>query len=307
MYLCILFSFYFDQFSSRAFRKNAYYLAAFSGLLNFFKLEVAALLGAWAPMAIFIGAVGYTHKALRNHYGNANLVKSLYFNQAKRHITISYYNSSFLTNTAIFEAAELGLEYVPNSDITASHYILQNDTHKFILPIVESNTIADQKLLKEIFNHSNKDDSVETVLLRRKNLIELHNDSESNSHYTLDLLLRSKMLEEQGQLDKSLSAEEAHKRILSIPDSDVEQYKAQTLNVLNNTAAENELPAIEELLSTNGLAKAQEVTKYLAEKFDVSTVYHLKNVAEYEMNQVADNLQIKIEDVERVFMKIRNH
>lgn len=204
----------------------------------------------------------------------------------------------------MFEASELNLEYVPNSERTAPHYFVKNDTHKYVLPIAESVTMSDEKLLREIFNTQNKDDLVESILVQRRTLIDIYNDHVANPNFTLDLILRSHLLNNKDKSEKSVSNEDLHHEMLSIPDKEVSEFKEKSLNILKNSSSENELSVIEEILSNNGIEKAGDCTKFLAENFDVTSVYHLKHISDYEMTKIASYLQISLDDVKKSFKKI---
>mmetsp|Transcript_21231 Transcript_21231/g.22016 ORF Transcript_21231/g.22016 Transcript_21231/m.22016 type:complete len:453 (-) Transcript_21231:95-1453(-) len=295
-----------NSFSNKSYLRFFGKTLATGILIKKFNIEIAILLGKFGPLTLFSGLTYFYYQHLAKSIGSSgNLVKKLVYKNLTKTIEVDYITSICTNGNASFELGELNLQYVsadPNT--TTGYYLLYNNTHKFVLPIENSNTLFDRKLLVELFNLRSRDSLVEYALISNKFLINLNCPFTRNPNNTIDTLLREKILSENENIHK-LSSEDLQFKLLSIHDNEVEEYREKLLTELRNSEEKN-ISDIKYILQKVGIEKSSEAASFLIENLNVSSFEHLKNISEFELKTLSKYLSLSAEEEEKLYEKIKN-
>ena len=231
---------------------------------------------------------------------NSNLVSSLSYNKSTREITLEYYpkNIPIVVNNKL-NASDCVLEH--HSTNNKEYFIIRTIDNSFLLPVDPVRSQIDSVLLKEIFRTENDPLFYSAVIAKNKGFI-LDCPYTSNPNSSLDILLRESLLKEKEPDFDKLSKVEIKEKLLNITDNEVELHKEKLSNI---THKDYGLDKIESTLSSFGILKAKEATKFLNEEFLVESLSHLKHLGDYELNCLAKHIDLSSNEISNLISNLK--
>ena len=169
------------------------------------------------------------------------------------------------------------------------------------LPVEES--YGEYNIFSQLMNPKLKDNTVDSILLKKGKMIDLTCNTTTNPDSFLDNIVRDKILKNQiSNIDK-LKHEEYYIKSLEISDNHVNDYIKTASNQLKNL----ETQEFEHFFESIGISqdKSKEITLFAKRKYYISKSNHLKYLSKEELKDLCLSTNLTDSEYESILNKLK--
>lgn len=226
---------------------------------------------------------------------NHLVVKELIYNKDTLEITI---HLSGFSNPVTLRVGSFAIK-----DCGDAYTIISGLPDKYVL--FKNSTLLNRKLVEYLGNLKFQDRDVESLLLKNGRLINFSCPFVGFPPETLDLAARRQILSEQESLE-NLSPSEIHRKMLDIPDANVNDYILTVQSRLDGNESDQISEVRDFLSQILASEKVSEALDLLTSKYHVKKLGHLKGFKGVEFDLAVKSLDLTDTEVTQLRERISN-